>query len=88
MNNTANITIFSQNVELRINLVTEVNFGRWETSHGIEIPSLSIVFSEFTANLTGLYKFFVKTFHRNEELAIQILINAVGKIALINNIFP
>ena len=78
--NTADITVFSQNVTLKVNLVTPNNLGRWETPHNPEITDLSTTISEFTANLAGLYQFYVTNFISVEELAIQIQISVIGKI--------
>ena len=80
MINTADITVFSQNVKLEVNLVTENNYGRWVTPHSPEITDSSTTISEFTANLAGLYQLYVKNFISVEELAIQIQISVTGKI--------
>ena len=60
VNNTADITVFSQNVKLEVNLKTQNNLGRWETPLSSEITNSSTTISEFTANLAGLYQ--LKTF--------------------------
>ena len=78
--NIADITVFSQNVKLEVNLVTENNYGRWITPHSPEITNFSTTLSEFTANLAGLYQFYVKNSQDTEELAIQIQISVTGKI--------
>ena len=80
MINTADITIFSQNIKLQVNLVTQNSLGRWDTPLTTEINTRSTTIPEFTANLAGLYKFYVINFLGNEELAIQIQINIVGRI--------
>ena len=80
MINTADITVFSQNVMLEVNLVTKNNFGRWVTPLTPEITDSSTTISEFTADLAGLYKFYNKNFIGVEKLAIQIQLSAVGKI--------
>ena len=79
-NNTADITVFSQNILLEVNLVTQNSLGRWVTPLDPEITTTSTTISEFTANLAGLYTFYVINFLGNEELAIQIQISAIGKI--------
>ena len=79
-NNTVDITVFSQNVMLVVNLVTQNNLGRWLTPHSPEIATSSTTISEFTANLAGLYQFYVKNFQDTEQLAIQIQISVTGKI--------
>ena len=78
--NTADITVFSQNVMLEVNLVTQNNLGRWVTPHSPEITDSSTTISEFTVNQAGLYQFYVKNFQDTEELAIQIQISVTGKI--------
>ena len=80
MTNTADITVFSQNVKLEVNLVTQNSLGRWVTSHSPEIKTSPTTISEFTVNLAGLYQFYVKNFQGTEELAIQIQISVTGKI--------
>ena len=80
MINTADITVFSQNIKLEVNLLTQNSLGRWDTPLSPEISTQSTTIPEFTANLAGLYKFYVINFLNNEELAIQIQINTVGKI--------
>ena len=80
MNNTADITVFNQNVMSEVNLVTQNSLGRWITPLSPEIATSSTTVSEFTANLAGLYQFYVKNFQDTEELAIQIQISAIGKI--------
>ena len=80
VNNTADVTVFSQNVKLEVNLVTQSNFGRWLTPLSPEITDSSTAISEFTANLAGLYQFYVRNFISVEELAIQIQISVTGKI--------
>ena len=80
MINTADITVFSQNITLQVNLVTENSLGRWDTPLTTESPISSIVISELTANLAGFYKFYVTNFLGDEDLAIQIQISAIGKI--------
>ena len=80
MINTADITVLSQNMKLEINLVTQNSLGRWDTPLSPEITTHITTIPEFTANLAGLYKFYVMNFLGNEELAIQIQINTVGKI--------
>ena len=79
MNNTADITVLSQNIKLEVNLVTQNSLGRWDTPLSPEITTQSTTIPEFTANLAGLYKFYVINFLGNEELAIQIGISAIGK---------
>ena len=79
--NTADITVFSQNVMLEVNLVIQNSLGRWVTPLSPEITDPSITISEFSANLAGLYQFYVSNFFGDIELlAIQIQINTVGKI--------
>ena len=78
--NTADITVFSQNVMLEVNLVTQNGLGRWVTPLSPEITHSSTTISEFTVNLAGLYQFYVKNFQDTEELAIQIQISVTGKI--------
>ena len=86
MINTADITIFSQNIKLQVNLFTQSSLGRWDTPLSPEITTQSMTFPEFTANLAGLYKFYVTNFLGNEELAIQIEISAIGKsLCLLNS---
>ena len=80
MINTADITVFSQNIKLQVNLIIQYSLGRWDTPLTTEITTQSTTIPEFTANLAGLYKFYVINFLGNEELAIQIQINTVGKI--------
>ena len=80
VNNTADVTVFSQNVKLEVNLVTQNNYGRWLTPLSPEITDSSTTLSEFTANLAGLYQFYVRNFISVEELAIQVQISAIGKI--------
>ena len=80
MVNTANITVFSQNVMLVVNLAIQNSLGRWVTPHTPEIEASTTTISEFTANLAGLYQFYVKNFQDTEELAIQIQISVTGKI--------
>ena len=55
--NTADITVFSQNVKLEVNLVTQYSLGRWDTPFNPEITDSSTIISEFTVNLAGLYQF-------------------------------
>ena len=79
--NTADITVFSQNVMLEVNLAIHNNLGRWVTPLSTEITDSSTTISEFTANLAGLYEFYVTNFISIEEqLAIQIQISAIGEI--------
>ena len=78
--NTADITVFSQKITLQVNLITQNSLGRWDTPLNTEITSQSTTIPEFTTNLAGLYKFYVINFLGNEELAIQIQINTIGKI--------
>ena len=78
--NTADITVFSQNVTLRVNLVTQNNLGRWLTPLSLEITDSSTTISELTFDLSGLYQFYVKNFQDTEEIAIQIQISVTGKI--------
>ena len=80
MINTADITVFSQNIKLQVNLVAKNSLGRWDTPLSHEIIAQSVIIPEFTMNLAGLYKFYVINYLGNEELAIQIKINTVGKI--------
>ena len=80
MINTADITVFSQNITLQVNLITQSSLGRWDTPLNTEITTQSTTIPEFNANLAGLYKFYVINFLGNEELAIQIQINTVGRI--------
>ena len=80
MINTADITVFSQNVMLEVNLVTQNSYGRWKTPLSPEIEASSTTISEFTVNLAGLYQFYVKNFQDTEELAIQFQISVIGKI--------
>ena len=80
MINTADVTVFSQNVMLEVNLVTQNSLGRWVTPLSPEITDSSTKISEFTVNLAGLYQFYVKNFQDTEELAIQIQISVTGKI--------
>ena len=83
--NTADITVFSQNLQLQVNLVTQNSLGRWNTPLSPEITAQSTTIPEFTANLAGLYKFYVIKFLGNEELAIQMEISAIGKsLCLLN----
>ena len=79
MINTADITVFSQNIMLQVNLITQNSLGRWGTPLSPEITTQSTTIPEFTANLAGLYKFYVMNFLGNEELAVQIEISAIGK---------
>ena len=81
--NTADIRIFAQNVMLEVNLVAYNNLGRWETPISPEITDSSTAIFIFTANLAGIYNFYVRNFLGDEELAIQIRISAIG---MINNI--
>ena len=86
MINTADITVFSQNIKLKVNLDTQDSLGRWDTPLNPEITTQSTTIPEFTTNLTGLYKFYVINFLGNEELAIQIEISAKGKsLCLLNS---
>ena len=78
--NTADITVFSQNVMLVVNLAIQNSLGRWVTPLSPEITDSSTTISEFTANLAGLYQFYVKNFQDTEEIAIQIQIYVTGKI--------
>ena len=70
---------------LELNLVTQNSLGSWDTPLSPEIRTSSITFPRFTANLAGLYQFYVAGFLDSKEiLAIQIQINTVGKFPLIN----
>ena len=80
MINTADITVLSQNITLRVNLLTQNSLGRWDTPLSPEITTHITTVPEFTSNLAGLYKFYVINFLGNEELAMQIQINTVGRI--------
>ena len=78
MINTADITVFSQNIKLQVNLITQSSFGRWDTPLSPEITTQSTTIPEFTANLAGLYKFYVVGLKETEILAIQIEITVIG----------
>ena len=78
MINTADITVFSQNIKLQVNLITQSSFGRWDTPLSPEITTQSTTIPEFTANLAGLYKFYVAGLKETEILAIQIEITVIG----------
>ena len=80
MINTADITIFSQNIKLQVNLVTQNSLGRWDTPLSPEITATSTTISEFTANYAGFYTFYVPNFFGNVKMAIQIQIRVIGKV--------
>ena len=83
MINTADITVFSQNIKLQVNLITQNSLGRWDTPLSPEITTQSTTIPVFTANLASLYKFYVINLLGNEELAIQIEISAIGKYCVL-----
>ena len=80
MINTAEITVFTQNVMLEVNLIIHNSLGRWETPLSPEITDHTTAISIFTANLAGIYNFYTRNFLGDEELAIQIQISAMGMI--------
>ena len=79
INNTADITVLSQNIQLQVNLITQSSLGRWDTPISPEITALSTTIPEFTANLAGLYKFYVTSWNGTEAIAIQIELSAIGE---------
>ena len=68
---------------LELNLVTQNSLGSWDTPLSPEINTSSITFPRFTANLAGLYKFYVINLQGVEEVAIQIHITLIGENMII-----
>ena len=71
--NAADITIFSQNVMLQVNIK-----GRWELPDGSSVTDSEIEFESFTRDLAGVYKFHVTSWSGPELVTIQIEISAIG----------
>ena len=66
--------MLSHNVILNVNLR-----GRWVLSDSITVAGESMEIQSFTKDLAGVYHFYVTSWSRSEELAIQIELSAIGK---------
>ena len=71
--NTAGIRVLSQNVTLQSNLI-----GKWQKPDSTDSTNNTIHFPVFTANMAGMYKFFITSSDGGEVLALQIAITATG----------
>ncbi|KAI6650360.1 hypothetical protein LOD99_6037 [Oopsacas minuta] len=74
--NNADIMALSKNVTLGINLV-----GEWKFPNGSRSQSNPLVLELFTANLAGVYEFYITDWNGVDILAIQITLSAMPYFA-------